>query len=257
VEVTDTEEISVYYVGFGDAVSNGSSDVGRKLSTGTGETRQSQGERKASRGESSQNEGNGIMEQGNLSNQCAPLPVEGKDSPTGQRVKGEGSPGSWTHSPSPTRIGSPNCVFVKTPTGEEIIYDSDTDSPRIPTACTAPRSSTPNNMDGVQRSSPFPFHPTKSRSTISSIMTSPTTPISTPTPVQDLGEIERILESCEPSLVHTIPVLAKLGIRSEKHLRAVGRLTEEIRNEQVKEEALKLGMTIVEWAILLDTVRGL
>jgi hypothetical protein len=42
-----------------------------------------------------------------------------------------------------------------------------------------------------------------------------------------------------------------------EHLRAVGKLSEETRNREVKEEVLKLGVTVVEWAILLDRLQSL
>jgi histone deacetylase HOS3 len=67
-----------------------------------------------------------------------------------------------------------------------------------------------------------------------------------------MASLEVVLRSCEPSLLHIAPYLAALGIRSEEHLRAVGRLKEETRDREVREEALRLGITVVEWAILLD-----
>lgn len=52
-------------------------------------------------------------------------------------------------------------------------------------------------------------------------------------------------------------MLAKLGIVTEGHLRAVARLTEETRDREVKDEALKQGVTVMEWAILLDRLQTL
>ncbi|KAF8648757.1 hypothetical protein AX16_006184 [Volvariella volvacea WC 439] len=91
-----------------------------------------------------------------------------------------------------------------------------------------------------------PFHPTRSGSIIDTISGegSETT-------------FERIFSSCEPSLTHIIPILASLGVTNEAHLKAVARLTEETRNRHVREEALKRGMTIVEWAIFLDMLKSL
>jgi len=37
-----------------------------------------------------------------------------------------------------------------------------------------------------------------------------------------------------------------------EHLKAVARLSPEMRDREVKEVALRLGMTVVEWAILVD-----
>ncbi|KAF9816384.1 hypothetical protein IEO21_04137 [Rhodonia placenta] len=68
---------------------------------------------------------------------------------------------------------------------------------------------------------------------------------------------ELILSSCEPSLVHLLPILTELGIQRMEHLRAIAKLSEETRNREVKEQALKRGMTVVEWAILLDKLHTL
>lgn len=74
---------------------------------------------------------------------------------------------------------------------------------------------------------------------------------------QSTIELEKILDSCEPSLIHVAPILACLGITREQHLKAIGRLSEETRDREVKEEALRLGMTVMEWAILLDKLHSL
>ncbi|KAF8625923.1 hypothetical protein AX17_006649 [Amanita inopinata Kibby_2008] len=91
------------------------------------------------------------------------------------------------------------------------------------------------------------FRPTQSvvDTTISSIKSLPTI------------EMEKILDACEPSLVHVAPILSSLGITREEHLRAIVRLSEETRDREVKEEALRLGMTVMEWAILLDKLQSL
>jgi hypothetical protein len=54
-----------------------------------------------------------------------------------------------------------------------------------------------------------------------------------------------------------MPALLRLGIRSKEHLRAVADLTEETRDREVREEALRNGVTVVEWAILLDRLQSL
>ncbi|KAH9936428.1 uncharacterized protein B0H18DRAFT_973904 [Fomitopsis serialis] len=69
--------------------------------------------------------------------------------------------------------------------------------------------------------------------------------------------VELILASCEPSLLHIAPILSELGMQRMEHLRAIARLTEDTRNREVKEYALKRGVTVVEWAILLDKLRAL
>lgn len=69
--------------------------------------------------------------------------------------------------------------------------------------------------------------------------------------------LELILSSCEPSLLHIAPILYDLGIQKMEHLRAVNRLSEETRDREVKEHALKMGVTVMEWAILLDKLQTL
>jgi len=54
--------------------------------------------------------------------------------------------------------------------------------------------------------------------------------------------------------VHIAPLLQRLGIRRVDHLRAVARLTALTRDREVKEDALKLGITVMEWAILVDKI---
>lgn len=66
--------------------------------------------------------------------------------------------------------------------------------------------------------------------------------------------VDLILDSCEPSLLHIGPALNALGICKIEHLRAVRRLTEETRNRELREPALKRGVTVMEWAILLDKI---
>ncbi|KAF9451829.1 hypothetical protein P691DRAFT_698441 [Macrolepiota fuliginosa MF-IS2] len=91
--------------------------------------------------------------------------------------------------------------------------------------------------------SPIPFHPRQSQgSTISSIKS------------ESAVLFEQLLDSCQPSLLHILPVLTRLGITKVEHLKAVTRLSEEMRDREVREEALRMGVTVVEWAILLDKV---
>ncbi|KAG6370559.1 hypothetical protein JVT61DRAFT_11352 [Boletus reticuloceps] len=69
------------------------------------------------------------------------------------------------------------------------------------------------------------------------------------------SSIEGVLASCEPSLVHIAPVLSNLGIQRQAHLRALARLREETRDREMKEEMLKQGVTLLEWAILVDKLQ--
>ncbi|KIM40930.1 hypothetical protein M413DRAFT_28042 [Hebeloma cylindrosporum] len=90
-----------------------------------------------------------------------------------------------------------------------------------------------------------PFHPTRSGSTISSIKSEATI------------QFESFLASCEPSLVHVAPLLRRLGIRRVGHLKAIARLTPPTRDREVKEDAFRQGMTVMEWAILVDKISTL
>ncbi|PCH39802.1 hypothetical protein WOLCODRAFT_136499 [Wolfiporia cocos MD-104 SS10] len=65
------------------------------------------------------------------------------------------------------------------------------------------------------------------------------------------------LSGCRPSLAHLAPILAKLGITRMEHLRALGSMSEETRDRQVKEPALQKGMKMMEWAILVDRLQSL
>ena len=69
------------------------------------------------------------------------------------------------------------------------------------------------------------------------------------------SSVELILSDCEPSLLHIAPILSSLGIYKLEHLRAMNRLSEETRDKEVKEQALRRGVTVMEWAILLDKLQ--
>lgn len=91
--------------------------------------------------------------------------------------------------------------------------------------------------------SPIPFRPRQSQgSTISSIKS------------DSAVRFVQLLESCQPSLLHIAPVLARLGILNVEHLKAVAHLSEEMRDREVREEAFRMGITVVEWAVLMDKV---
>lgn len=152
-------------------------------------------------------------------------PRDGKISPLDRSVspKHTASPRTPTPNRTPPRMTTPGRASASSPrnvTGAA--------QPRTP-----PRTSTP------------PFHPTECGSTISSIRS------------MSISSLERVLSSCQPSLLHIAPVLETLGIHNEEHLKAVSRLSEETRDREVRGEALKQGVTIMEWAILLDKLQSL
>lgn len=70
-----------------------------------------------------------------------------------------------------------------------------------------------------------------------------------------MTSVELILGDCEPSLLHIAPILSELGIFKVEHLQAMKRLSEEIRDREIKEQALKRGVTVMEWAILVDKLQ--
>lgn len=69
--------------------------------------------------------------------------------------------------------------------------------------------------------------------------------------------LNTILSSFQPSLIHIAPILMGLGIQTEAHLRAVGRLSEETRDREVKDVALHRGVSVVEWAMLVDRIKSM
>jgi hypothetical protein len=77
------------------------------------------------------------------------------------------------------------------------------------------------------------------------------------TKVASASRIESVLSSCQPSLLHLLPILEELGVRRWEHMTALARMREETRDREVKEEALKKGFTVVEWAILIDKLKCL
>ncbi len=77
------------------------------------------------------------------------------------------------------------------------------------------------------------------------------------TKVASSAQIESVLSSCQPSLLHLLPILEELGVRRSEHMMALARMREETRDREVKEEALKKGVTVVEWAILIDKLQTL
>ena len=64
--------------------------------------------------------------------------------------------------------------------------------------------------------------------------------------ISSTSSVEIILSSCDPSLLHIAPILYDLGIKRVDHLRAIARLSDDTRDREVKEEALKRGVTVVE-----------
>jgi hypothetical protein len=72
-----------------------------------------------------------------------------------------------------------------------------------------------------------------------------------------MSSLDEFLCTFQPSLEHIAPILTSLGIRDEDHFRAIAKLSAETRDREVREVALQQGMTVVEWAMLLDRIRSL
>ncbi|KAJ7456770.1 hypothetical protein B0H11DRAFT_2065397 [Mycena galericulata] len=182
------------------------------------------------------------------------IPIRTDDS-SGSNKSGDGSGARGTETRPAENLASSNGQTNKSP--HDFPHRSAGSKEASSTMnSSGPRTSTPRgsgtlviqNAEGqtnILAGGSSPFHATKSGSTISSIHLSPT-----PT-------LEHVLISCEPSLIHISPVLQRIGIMRAEHLRAVGKLSEDTRNKEVKEEVLKLGVTVVEWAILLDKLQSL
>jgi len=123
---------------------------------------------------------------------------------------------------------------------------------------------TPPHSGGSIASSPSPKgqRMVKQRESLSPLNmkayhTIPLTDASSMTRATSTSSVELILASCDPSLLHIAPVLSELGIQRLEHLRAVSRLSEETRDREIKEQALKRGITVMEWAILIDKLQTL
>jgi len=71
---------------------------------------------------------------------------------------------------------------------------------------------------------------------------------------QDSRGINDVLASCTPSLLHISSVLKSMGIHTKEHLKAVAALTPETRDREVRHVALQNGITLIEWAVLLDRI---
>ncbi|KAF8955957.1 hypothetical protein BDZ97DRAFT_1854189 [Flammula alnicola] len=151
-----------------------------------------------------------------------------------------------TISPS-TSEKEPSSSPNDTPTGGHQVAETPTAGSSAPER--KPSQRVPRQRGRYKESTPIDnqpsqslFHPTQSGSTISSIKSESTV------------QFEAILHSCEPSLLHIAPILRSLGIRRMEHLRAVARLTPTTRDREIKEDALRLGITVMEWAILVDKI---
>jgi len=185
----------------------------------------------------------------------------------------------------PTKGGFPKAVYARSENGSTVPLISGFMSPRKPQSIqnrsmipTSRRTSgklqqdrseymlsypqTPPRSGGSTSSSPSPKGQktvTRRQSTSLRRMSNPLDTIDASNMSKDVSStaVELILSSCDPSLIHIAPILAELGIHRMEHLRAIARLSEETRDREIKEQALKRGVTVMEWAILLDKLQDL
>ncbi|KAG2106555.1 uncharacterized protein F5147DRAFT_700348 [Suillus discolor] len=119
-------------------------------------------------------------------------------------------------------------------------------SPLQPQPVTFSQERTPTRSTNSNSNSPPRSHPSRSWPSAPAMGARSTS----------TSSVETVLSSCEPTLLHIAPILASLGIRREEHLRAFARLREETRDREMKEEVLKKGVTVLEWAILMDKLQS-
>ena len=72
-----------------------------------------------------------------------------------------------------------------------------------------------------------------------------------------IPSLNKVLGASQPSLSHLVPILFDLGIRTEEDLKAVGKMTAGTRDSVLKEPALERGVTLFEWAMLLDKMKSM
>ncbi len=58
-------------------------------------------------------------------------------------------------------------------------------------------------------------------------------------------------------MLHIAPVMTELGIVKVEHLRAMARMDPETRDRELKGHALMSGVSVMEWAILIDKLQSL
>ncbi|KZP23311.1 hypothetical protein FIBSPDRAFT_1043017 [Athelia psychrophila] len=184
---------------------------------------------------------------------------DGSQSGTGHRSGGKSARESRQSSPIPpqdvqspgkAKVSRSNSKYVNPIRSERMYTLADLDIP--------PTESTVSDltMETASTISAKPKHTREPSGGSSSIRAYPL--LNPPTSFAPAASttLSGFLSSFQPSLLHVAPVLASLGIRDEEHLRAVAGLSEETRNREVREIALQKGMTVLEWAMLLDRTRS-
>ncbi|KAF7969362.1 hypothetical protein HWV62_27484 [Athelia sp. TMB] len=184
---------------------------------------------------------------------------EMSQSGAGKRSGGKSARSSQASSPprDAQSVGKPkvsraNSKYVNPIRSERMYTLADLDIPPPPSESTISEST----METASTISAKPKHTRDHSQTSTSLHAYPllTRPASF-APAEPTS-LSGFLSSFQPSLLHVAPVLGSLGIRDEEHLRAVAALSEETRNREVREIALQKGMTVLEWAMLLDRTRS-
>ncbi|KAH9975621.1 hypothetical protein BJV74DRAFT_888784 [Russula compacta] len=136
--------------------------------------------------------------------------------------------------------------------------------PAVPTRSSTPQVNGPSQPTTPQKSQRRPPRPTSPsvgpKGTEYSGASGSSSDATSQTKVASVNQnqiIESVLSSCQPSLLHLLPILEELGVRRSEHMTALARMREGTRDREVKEEALRKGVTVVEWAILIDKLQSL
>lgn len=120
-----------------------------------------------------------------------------------------------------------------------------------------PRAHSPFRPPTIPAHTPHPNNPSHlSHPTIpshTSHMHAQHPPSSSPPPALTLPAL---LSTPTPPLTHLLPTLARLGITAPAHLAALARMGEDVRDREVRGVALAEGVSVFEWACLVDLGRG-
>jgi len=154
-------------------------------------------------------------------------------------------------SPKGSHVGSVSPTLRRT-TGRPS-YDRTEYGITYPNTPPYSQGSSPSGSPTAHRPMQHPMSPLHARTYIPLDMADD----SSVTKAASASSVELVLASCDPPLVHIAPVMEDLGIHKLEHLRAVNRLSEETRNREIKDQALRRGVTVMEWAILIDKVQSL
>ncbi|TFK52204.1 hypothetical protein OE88DRAFT_1734240 [Heliocybe sulcata] len=135
----------------------------------------------------------------------------------------------------------------------------------------SPRSPPPNRAGSVSRghtrtpsnplslSQPIPrfqLHTGLTQTHTGLSTSSRVSPNNNPAPSPPPQTIAALLTALTPPLTHLLPTLARLGITHPQHLGALARMEGEVRDREVRSVAMGEGVSVFEWAVLVEVGRG-